>query len=552
MIRIFSAAIFLTSHLALSQGAEMLPKEDSQNALNSATPNNSGNNFSNSTIDNADGSFNNAESESPAIEDPAMFDVQSNPSGGNAMFNDQAQKANASNADINPVKEKPKGISAFGQAAPVTNQAAPLQGESPNNIPANPALTNQVNPASVVNQTMPDVPAEEAAVNAGPEDDLVISAPPLPPPNEFAGAPPVPGTRRIMAEGEAPEEYIVEDGDSLYDISEQLLSDGGYWPKLWALNPDIKNPHFIFPNMRLRFYPGNDDTPPYLQVVGEDDVIPIEKGGLDEEELLAEKVIFEEKGIEEQIVEVIGPESVEPLTDEILMGGNLFSGGEVKVQVPGFIFRSEKEPLAFVIGGRSGEISLGPDSKAVIESKGSLNIGTLYTVLRRGEAINSPKTGDDIGYKYYYVGNLKVTKNLGEDAYLADVKDNRLSVLPDDIVVEFISTRRTVPADMVPPEHQTLDAAVVGFEYAGQEIGGAGHYAFIDRGTGGGVNTGMYVGIYATPGYLSSSFGSAGLPVDFEHIATMKIIDTTDAGAVGYIVQNKLEVKVGDRTEKRL
>ena len=100
---------------------------------------------------------------------------------------------------------------------------------------------------------------------------LTRDAPPLPPPNEFAGAPPIPGTMRAMAEGEAPEEYQVEPGDNLYDICDQLLDEAGYWPKLWALNPDIKNPHFIFPNMRLRFYAGDDETPPYLQVVSEDE-----------------------------------------------------------------------------------------------------------------------------------------------------------------------------------------------------------------------------------------------------------------------------------------
>src|SRR5262249_54111051 len=150
-----------------------------------------------------------------------------------------------------------------------------------------------------------------------PPADLVLKAAPLPPPNDFSGAPPVPGTMRIMAEGEAPEEYLVQPGDTLFDICDQLLSEAGYWPKLWALNPEIKNPHFIFPNMRLRFYPGDDETPPYLQVVSEDDVIPIDKGDLDEAQLVAEKVVFpeEETGGAAPVTEVIGPEGVAAYSD---------------------------------------------------------------------------------------------------------------------------------------------------------------------------------------------------------------------------------------------
>jgi hypothetical protein len=98
------------------------------------------------------------------------------------------------------------------------------------------------------------------------DDDIPLgsfSASPLE--NDFAGAPPLPGTVRALADGEAPEDYTIEEGDTLIDICDQLLDEPGYWPKLWSLNPEIKNPHFIFPLMHLRFYPGDDDVPPYLQ-----------------------------------------------------------------------------------------------------------------------------------------------------------------------------------------------------------------------------------------------------------------------------------------------
>ena len=65
-----------------------------------------------------------------------------------------------------------------------------------------------------------------------------------------------PGTRRILSPGEAPFEYTVKPGDTLYDICDQLIDDTNFWPKLWAANPQIHNPHFIRPGMRLRFYPG--------------------------------------------------------------------------------------------------------------------------------------------------------------------------------------------------------------------------------------------------------------------------------------------------------
>jgi hypothetical protein len=37
-------------------------------------------------------------------------------------------------------------------------------------------------------------------------------------PNLFAGAPPIPGTMKILAQSEAPEDYRVQPGDTLFDI----------------------------------------------------------------------------------------------------------------------------------------------------------------------------------------------------------------------------------------------------------------------------------------------------------------------------------------------
>ena len=75
-------------------------------------------------------------------------------------------------------------------------------------------------------------------------------------------------------------------------ICDQLLDDPEYWPKLWSLNPYIRNPHFIWPGMRLRFYSGDVDAPPILTVVKVEEteistVDEVEKREFDIDALLA-------------------------------------------------------------------------------------------------------------------------------------------------------------------------------------------------------------------------------------------------------------------------
>lgn len=559
-IRIFMAgALLWLAPVAAAQGNAFGAGGDidSEAGLESATPTNAANEVN--TNGAANGSFGNAGGNGN-LAAPSNNVGNLNNGGGENIGNDAESPSNQGSNDLGGNAAGngnfPSNGGEGGNPALQGANAAPAN-VPPANVPANaPANAQSLlqNPSfsqSNVPANAAATPSVEGAANAAEDTGLKMIAPPLPPPNEFSGAPPVPGSIRQLADGEAPEEYFVQAGDTLFDICDQLLSEAGYWPKLWALNPEIKNPHFIFPNMRLRFYPGDEDTPPYLQVVAEDDVIPIDKGELDEEQLVAEKVVFDVQEITEGVpIDVVGPAEVDGEFGDLVQGGRAYSGDTIAVQVPGFIYRDERDPVGFVIGGAAGEIAVGPGRKVLIEASGSLAAGTRYSVLRRGEDVYEPDTGDSVGVKYYFVANVKVQRSLETDVFVGVVDENLLQVRADDILVNFIETRRVLPQTEVGFALGNANANVVGFQHFGQEMGGQGGFAFLDKGSGGGISPGMYLPIYSTPGYLSMSTGSADLPENWESIGVIRIIDTTDAGACGYIVVNDNEVRVGDRTGK--
>lgn len=49
-----------------------------------------------------------------------------------------------------------------------------------------------------------------------------------------------------------PEFHLVRQGDTLWGISQNYFQNPWEWPRLWSLNPQIENPHWIYPGDQLR------------------------------------------------------------------------------------------------------------------------------------------------------------------------------------------------------------------------------------------------------------------------------------------------------------
>ncbi|MBP6628259.1 MAG: LysM peptidoglycan-binding domain-containing protein [Kofleriaceae bacterium] len=59
----------------------------------------------------------------------------------------------------------------------------------------------------------------------------------------------------VIRFGPTPELHVVRTGDTLWDISTAYFADAWQWPKVWSYNPQITNPHWIYPGDLVRLMP---------------------------------------------------------------------------------------------------------------------------------------------------------------------------------------------------------------------------------------------------------------------------------------------------------
>ncbi len=70
------------------------------------------------------------------------------------------------------------------------------------------------------------------------------------------------GLVQVGGSSAAPDFYVIQQGDTLWDISTRFLGDPYQWPQLWSYNEYITNPHWIYPGNRIYFRLGDSLSPP--------------------------------------------------------------------------------------------------------------------------------------------------------------------------------------------------------------------------------------------------------------------------------------------------
>jgi LysM repeat protein len=122
-------------------------------------------------------------------------------------------------------------------------------------------------PPPVVHQPISTPPpADEAPVATA--DDLTATEAAIAALNEAPAQESAAPTAQLIRP-DAPMNYTVKRGDTLWDIAAVFLKDPWFWPEIWQINPQVENPHLIYPGDVLSLaYGANGDASVFISQYG--------------------------------------------------------------------------------------------------------------------------------------------------------------------------------------------------------------------------------------------------------------------------------------------
>lgn len=179
----------------------------------------------------------------------------------------------------------------------------------------------------------------------------------------------------------APERYTVKKGDTLWDISERYTDDAWQWPNIWYQNPQIADPHLIFPG----------DIIGLMAIGGE------------------MKVAVVERGMESRTVKMTPTARIEPIESAIptipmdaimpfITSNRIVKAGEM-------------EGAPYVLSAGGGRIMNGAGGVAYGRGDFSDGIANAYGIFRPSKVYRDPITEEVLGLEAMEIGLANIISN---------------------------------------------------------------------------------------------------------------------------------------------
>jgi len=258
--------------------------------------------------------------------------------------------------------------------------------------------------------------------------------------DSYSTSVPVPSLGAALALNEdRPDSYTVVRGDTLWDISGKFLEEPWRWREVWGANPNIDNPHLIYPGDKLRITYDESGRPKLV----------LNRNGVD---LNTFDVADKSNGNVQRLSPRIRVESLEEAISTI-------SSDQVRqfLAFPKVVSPSELAKAPYVLGNEDGRLASAVGQE--IYARGDIANGQRgFGIFRHNKILRDPVTRETLGQEITHVANARLVQP-GDPSTLVITKNYMETISGDRLLT---STAKFTPHQYIPRTPQ--------FEGAGRVV----------------------------------------------------------------------------------
>ncbi|MEP0201101.1 MAG: LysM domain-containing protein [Halioglobus sp.] len=312
---------------------------------------------------------------------------------------------------------------------------------------------------------------------------------------------------------DVPETYIVKKGDTLWGISGMYLQEPWLWPELWDVNPQIDNPHLIYPGdelylvwidgqPRLRLRRGRDvKLQPNMRVSPLDLAIPI--------------IPLDEIGA-------------------FLLSHRILDADALNNS-------------AYVVAGDQGHLLSAPGDR--IYGRGPFPDGErAYGIYRPGDTYYDPITNELLGYQAQDIGNARLLSSNSDEVTELEVTRVTEEVRITDRLLPM--EERILDASFVPraPQSTIEDGFMIAVDGGVTQIGTTS-IVVLNRGKRDGLEIGHVLAVYQAGALVHDTVRGDNVALPDTRAGLLMVFESFEKASYGIILKSNRVLKVGDKVK---
>ncbi|NNL63650.1 MAG: LysM peptidoglycan-binding domain-containing protein [Woeseiaceae bacterium] len=300
-----------------------------------------------------------------------------------------------------------------------------------------------------------------------------------------------------LAEGH-PNEYVVQVGDTLWDISARFLKDPWFWPEIWYVNPDIVNPHLIYPG----------DVLGLVYIDGQPRITNVRGSAYR-----------------------LSPQArVTPLSETInsipyeAVAAFLSSGVVLE--------KEEADALPYIVDIRGEHLVAAAGNEIYVRGLSGDMPGSRYNVVHVGDPLTDPDDNRLIGYQGLLVGEGRLSRG-GDPATVALTDTSREALKGDRLIPDTVD----IPLNFFPRSPSSaIEGRIISVVGGVTQIGQY-QVVVVNRGTSDGLSVGDVLSVFQTGEVIKDRVKGGTVKLPDEEAGTVMIFKTYDRISYGLVME---------------